>query len=93
MRTSTKTLFVAGAILCGVILLSDTLVRSEPDRAKAVATARVAVCDVVMVFNNYQRAKDLTQTMSERPVHSTSSAAAELTKSDRDTPELLREDP
>ena len=64
MRLSTKMLLAAGAVLCGAMLLSETF--GSPDEQKPLATTKVAVCDVVQVFNNYQRAKDLTQMMAER---------------------------
>lgn len=47
-------------VLAGVALLRDSV--AQPARPTAVTT-RVAVCDIVEVFDNYQRAKDLTAAM------------------------------
>jgi len=50
-------------LLAGAVALKDSL--AQPARATAPAT-RVAVCDIVEVFDNYQRAKDLTAVMKEQ---------------------------
>ena len=49
--------------LAGAVLLKD--VTGQPARPAQPAT-RVAVCDIVEVFDNYQRAKDLTQDLNDK---------------------------
>jgi len=53
---------VAAAMLAGAIVLNDSL--AQPARAKTTVT-RVGVCDIVEIFDNYQRAKDLTAQLGE----------------------------
>lgn len=43
-----------------------TSVATAPPGRPAAPAGRIAVCDVVEVFNNYQRAKDLTAKLNER---------------------------
>lgn len=42
------------------------MARLHAQPGAAAPSTRVAVCDVVDIFNNYQRAKDLTATLNER---------------------------
>ena len=49
------------ALLAGALLLTRTSAQTA-----APAPTRIAICDLVDVFNNYQRAKDLTAKLNER---------------------------
>lgn len=62
MKTSHLLLPAVGALICGAMILSH----SSAQAPAPAATTRVAVCDIVDVFNNYQRAKDLTAQLNER---------------------------
>lgn len=58
---------VSVLIVVGVALSAAVLSHSLAQPAVKTATpTRVAVCDVVEIFNNYQRAKDLTATLNDR---------------------------
>jgi len=62
MKVSRWTM-LAAALLAGAVVLTRSPAQTRPT---AVAATRVAVCDVVGIFNNYQRAKDLTAKLNER---------------------------
>ncbi len=62
MRATRIYALSAVAVVAAAVVWS----RSSAQPAAAVTPARVAVCDVVEVFNNYQRAKDLTTQLNER---------------------------
>lgn len=55
-------LIVVAALAAGAILLREGA--AQPGRSVTPST-RVAVCDIVEIFDNYQRAKDLTAQMNE----------------------------
>ena len=61
MRPFYLYMLVAGLLVCGAVLLND----SAAQPAATDAGARVAVCDVVRVFNNYIRGTDLTKMMNQ----------------------------
>lgn len=63
MKASRMYLLVVAAILGGAIVLSHSLAQ---DPAPTGVGTRVAVCDVVQVFNSYTRAKDLTTTLNDK---------------------------
>jgi len=63
MRASKIAALIAVVLLTGVLLWKRS---SAQDRPGAPATSRVAVCDIVQVFNNYTRATDLTAAMNKR---------------------------
>ena len=52
----------AFALICGAAALTG----SPAQPAASPPASRVAVCDIVEVFNNYQRAKDLGDQLDER---------------------------
>ena len=56
-------LLVAALVPAAVALLGEVSAQSG---APAPPGSRIAACDVVEVFNNYQRAKDLTAKLEER---------------------------
>ncbi len=66
MRSKKLSLLVLGAaigaVLAGTLLLKDTLAQN----AAPAPASRVAVCDIVQVFNNYNRAKDLQVEFEKR---------------------------
>ncbi len=62
MKTSRLYLWVVAIVLGGGILLSTSLATAP---RTAESATRVGVCDVVQVFNNYERAKDLTTKLNE----------------------------
>ena len=73
MRASRIGLAAFGVLVAGALLLKDSLAQSGDQKAPAGASAlapagttRVAVCDLVEVFNNYLRAKDLTAQRDDR---------------------------
>ena len=62
MKTSRVYLLVIATLVGGALLLG----RSFAQSAAPGSEARVAVCDVVKVFNSYDRAEDLTAQLNER---------------------------
>ncbi len=63
MRFSKVSVLILVGVALSAVVLSHSL--AQPAAAPAAPT-RVAVCDVVEIFNNYQRAKDLTAKLNER---------------------------
>lgn len=63
MKTSKIYTLGFAAVVAGAILLGNSL--AEPVATTAGPT-KVAVCDVVHVFNNYARATDLTNQLNEK---------------------------
>jgi Skp family chaperone for outer membrane proteins len=63
MKNVQISLIVIAALLIGGILLSGSIAQTT---APASGPAHVAVCDIVAVFNDYQRAKDLTNEFNQR---------------------------
>jgi Skp family chaperone for outer membrane proteins len=61
MKTSRICLLVTAALIAGGVVLTTSLAQTARP-----AAARLAVCDLVDVFNNYQRAKDLTAKLNDR---------------------------
>jgi len=55
-----------GALLVVAAGLAVALSSSEAQAPAGAPPSHVAVCDIVDVFNNYQRAKDLTAKLNER---------------------------
>jgi len=78
-KSATFVLMVTG-VLAGAMLSKDALAQTAPPPAPpmtvppppgaapvtAATAGTAAVCDVVEVFNNYQRAKDLTAKLNDR---------------------------
>ena len=64
MRASRIPIVLIALLACGTVLLTGSFAQ-RAGAPKAVGT-RIAVCDLVDVFNNYQRAKDLTAKVNER---------------------------
>jgi len=64
-RKTIVTVSLLGLALTAVILGGSGLLAGPPAAPRAAATS-VGVCDVVEVFANYQRAKDLEEQMNER---------------------------
>ena len=64
MKTSHRYLILIGVGVCGVVFLNYALAQPAADKPRAAAC--IAVCDIVEVFNNYERAKDLTARLNER---------------------------
>jgi len=64
MQTSRIYLLVIGCLLAAAVLLGSAM-GQDPKPTKTSATP-VAVCDIVEVFNNYQRAKDLNTQFDQR---------------------------
>jgi len=62
MNASRICTLVIVALVGGALLLTH----SAAQPARPPAAQRIAVCDLVDVFNNYQRAKDLTAQLNER---------------------------
>ena len=62
MKKTGICVLILAAVLAGAIVLKDSLAQTAKPRG--VAT-RVGVCDIVEIFDNYQRAKDLTAQLSE----------------------------
>jgi Skp family chaperone for outer membrane proteins len=60
MKKLLPPVFVVAAALA--VTLSNSIAQAPP----APPPTRLAVCDLVDVFNNYQRAKDLTSQLNER---------------------------
>ena len=58
-------ILVSAAAAVGLALLLNPL-WAQPAAPAKPAGAQVAVCDVVVVFNEYQRAKDLTVRLNDR---------------------------
>lgn len=68
MKLSRLALIGTLALLAGTVLLNQSFAQPKPPAATAAASTtgtRVAVCDVVKVFGNYQKAKDLEAKMIE----------------------------
>jgi len=63
MKATQIGLLLVAALAAGALVLSQS--SAQPASRPAPAT-RVAACDVVEVFNNYQRAKDLTARLEEK---------------------------
>ena len=54
------------ALLAGVLAMGDLLAQSRPGAAGAApASVRIAVCDMVKIYSNYQKAKDLRVRVEE----------------------------
>ncbi len=53
-------------IIAGALALAAFLIPSSAQAPAGAAATRVAVCDVVAVFNDYQKAKDLSGQFDER---------------------------
>jgi len=67
MKTSHKYLLIACLLAWGAALLTDALAQEDKAAASLSSGAtRVAVCDVVQIFDNYERAKTLNATLNER---------------------------
>lgn len=64
MKNTRLYLLVIAALVVGALLGSYSLAQSGGGRA--TGPSRVAVCDIVEVFNDYQRAKDLTAQLNQR---------------------------
>jgi len=64
MKVSKLSALTILALLAGTFALTRSMAQPAPDPAPAAT--KVAVCDVVEIFNNYQRAKDLTAKLNER---------------------------
>ncbi len=64
MKTSHRYLILIGVGVCGVVFLNYALAQPAADKPRAATC--IAVCDIVEVFNNYERAKDLTAKLNER---------------------------
>ena len=65
MMTKNVKILVTAVALVGLALLLNPL-GAQPAAPARPAGAQVGVCDVVVVFNEYQRAKDLTVRLNER---------------------------
>lgn len=63
MKAARVYVLVIAVLLGGAVLLDRSF--AQP-RSTAAGPTKVAVCDVVKVFNNYNRAKDLTATLNEK---------------------------
>jgi Skp family chaperone for outer membrane proteins len=63
MRVSRVSVLIVVGVALSAAVLSHSLAQPA---AKPATPTKVAVCDVVKIFNNYQRAKDLTTEVSER---------------------------
>ena len=61
-----KTSGIFAALTTAVVIGALVWTNSSAQTPAAATRARVGVCDVVEVFNNYQRAKDLTAKLNER---------------------------
>lgn len=67
MKTSRMTrVVIVGCLLALVGLLGLEITQAQSSGAAATGASRVAVCDVAKVFQNYQKAKDLTSQLNER---------------------------
>lgn len=64
MKSKRLYLVVIAALLGGALLLGRSFAQ-EHVAATVTRPSRVAVCDVVQVFNNYTRAKDLSAQLNE----------------------------
>lgn len=64
MKVPSICVLAVAALVGGTAALTSSL--ATPAAAPAAPTGRIAVCDIVDVFNNYQRAKDLTAQLNER---------------------------
>jgi len=64
MKNSKLFLIVIAALVTGAFLMKDTLAQRKP--AAAPASTRVAVCDVIQVFNNYKRSQDLSAQLNQK---------------------------
>jgi Skp family chaperone for outer membrane proteins len=63
MKAARVYVLVIAALLGGAVLLGRSF--AQPP-SPAAGPTKVAVCDVVKVFNNYNRAKDLTANLNEK---------------------------
>jgi Skp family chaperone for outer membrane proteins len=63
MRIPKTHLLIIGALLTGAIVLSSSLAQ---DRTLATGGTRTAVCDIVKIFDNYTRGKQLSKDFTER---------------------------
>ena len=63
MKAARVYVLVIAALLGGAVLLGRSFAQSP---STAAGPTKVAVCDVVKVFNNYNRAKDLTANLNEK---------------------------
>jgi len=63
MRFSKLSVLIVVGVALSAAVLSHSLAQPA---AKTATPTRMAVCDVVEIFNNYQRAKDLTAKLNER---------------------------
>ena len=57
MKTARILLPVIAVVVGGLLVLPDSA--AQPARRRAAPATRVAVCDIIELLNNYQRAKDL----------------------------------
>lgn len=64
MKSSHVCVILLGALICGAVVMSNSW--AQPAGAKKAPATSVAVCDVVEIFNDYHRAKDLTGKLSQR---------------------------
>jgi Skp family chaperone for outer membrane proteins len=65
MKSPLTRVLTAAVVLVGVLVLTNAL--AQPAAAPAAPpAARVGTCDIVELFTNYQRAKDLTSQLNER---------------------------
>jgi Skp family chaperone for outer membrane proteins len=63
-----KLILSAGCVLLllGALACSPCFAQSAAPAAPSAAGTKTAVCDVVQIFTNYQRAKDLTAMLNEK---------------------------
>jgi Skp family chaperone for outer membrane proteins len=70
MKNTRLILVAAGALSAGAALLTTSLAQTGTDKPAAAApvgvSVRVAACDLVEVFNNYARAKDMANVRDEK---------------------------
>lgn len=64
MKTHHKYLLAGCLIACSVGLLTDAF--AQQDGSSVSVPSPVAVCDIVQVFNSYERAKDLNTVREDR---------------------------
>lgn len=66
MKNSKAALLIASAVIVGTLVLRDLPAQTKPPAAtEAPVSTRLAVVDVVKLFANYQRAKDLDMKMAD----------------------------
>ncbi|MFW6061704.1 MAG: hypothetical protein ACOC93_02745, partial [Planctomycetota bacterium] len=63
MKSTHLYLLIIGALVGGALLGSYSLAQSD---TRLTDPSQVAVCDVVEVFNRYERANDLTDQLNQR---------------------------